>query len=222
MREIRMSGSVGRGLRPPYPIRTEAEQGVGYRYEAATVGRTGAVAYAGLRAASVTRPVLIDCRRATLKHYHHERLPMNDEELLARINELVQEEHTLQEQEEAGELTDPDHSRMRALKIALDQCWDLLRQRRARRANDQDPDGARPRPEEVVEGYIQERLSQTEGRSTFTTINTAQDLVGGLAVGRDGSIFVIRASYDEPGGGTGLEELSPSGESMGKFAYCKP
>ncbi len=80
---------------------------------------------------------------------------MNDEELLARINALVQEEHTLQEQEEAGELTDPDHSRMRALEIALDQCWDLLRRRRARRANDQDPDAARARPEDVVEGYIQ-------------------------------------------------------------------
>ncbi len=80
---------------------------------------------------------------------------MNDEELLARINELVQEEHTLQEQEEAGELADLDHSRMRALEIALDQCWDLLRRRRARRANDQDPDEAQVRPEEVVEGYIQ-------------------------------------------------------------------
>ncbi len=80
---------------------------------------------------------------------------MNDEELLARINELVQEEHTLQEQEEAGELADLDHSRMRALEIALDQCWDLLRRRRARRANDQDPDEAQLRPEEVVEGYIQ-------------------------------------------------------------------
>lgn len=77
---------------------------------------------------------------------------MNDEELLARINELVQEEHTLQEQEAAGELTDPDHSRMRALEIALDQCWDLLRRRRA---NDQDPNEAGLRPEEVVEGYIQ-------------------------------------------------------------------
>ena len=80
---------------------------------------------------------------------------MNDEELLARINDLVHEEHTLQEREEAGELTDPDHSRMRALEIALDQCWDLLRRRRARRANDQGPDEAGLRPEEVVEGYIQ-------------------------------------------------------------------
>ncbi len=80
---------------------------------------------------------------------------MNDEKLLARINELVQEEHTLQEQEEAGELADPDHSRMQELEIALDQCWDLLRRRRARRANDQDPDEAQLRPEEVVEGYIQ-------------------------------------------------------------------
>ncbi len=80
---------------------------------------------------------------------------MNDEELLARINDLVLEEHTLQEREEAGELTDPDHSRMRALEIALDQCWDLLRRRRARRANDQNPDEAGLRPEEVVEGYIQ-------------------------------------------------------------------
>lgn len=70
--------------------------------------------------------------------------------------------------------------------------------------------------------FAVQRVSQAKGRYTFTTINTAQDQVGGLAVGRDGSIFVIRASYDEPGGGSSLEELSPSGDSMGKFAYCKP
>ena len=46
-------------------------------------------------------------------------------------------------------------SRLRATEVALDQCWDLLRQRRARRYAGQDPDGAQVRPKDVVEGYQQ-------------------------------------------------------------------
>ena len=46
-------------------------------------------------------------------------------------------------------------SRLRAIEVSLDQCWDLLRQRRARRATGQDPDDAQVRPEGVVEGYQQ-------------------------------------------------------------------
>ncbi|HXW38833.1 MAG TPA: DUF2630 family protein [Acidimicrobiales bacterium] len=44
---------------------------------------------------------------------------------------------------------------MRALEVSLDQCWDLLRQRRARRHSGLDPDDAAPRPTDVVEGYQQ-------------------------------------------------------------------
>jgi hypothetical protein len=80
---------------------------------------------------------------------------MNDQEILNRINQLVQEEHDLLSKEERGELTDPGNERMRALEVTLDQCWDLLRQRRARRAAGGDPDTAQVRPAEVVEHYKQ-------------------------------------------------------------------
>jgi hypothetical protein len=80
---------------------------------------------------------------------------VNDQEILSRINQLVQEEHTLLGQEERGELTDPGNERMRTLEVTLDQCWDLLRQRRARRAAGGDPDTAQVRPAEVVEHYKQ-------------------------------------------------------------------
>jgi hypothetical protein len=80
---------------------------------------------------------------------------MNDQEILNRINQLVQEEHDLLSQEEQGEITDPGNERMRALEVTLDQCWDLLRQRRARREFGADPDEAHVRSAEVVEHYKQ-------------------------------------------------------------------
>ena len=52
-------------------------------------------------------------------------------------------------------LTDADQRRLRELEVQLDQCWDLLRQRRARRHAGQDPDAAEARDEGVVEGYQQ-------------------------------------------------------------------
>ena len=68
---------------------------------------------------------------------------MNDDELIHRISTLVDEEHHL----EQGEGDDPARvSRLRELEVALDQCWDLLRQRRARRETGQDPEAAAPRP----------------------------------------------------------------------------
>jgi hypothetical protein len=80
---------------------------------------------------------------------------MNDAELVKRINELVEEEHQL-EQAHVGEgLGEDDTARMRSLEVALDQCWDLLRQRRARRAAGQDPDDAGVRPPHEVENYQQ-------------------------------------------------------------------
>ncbi len=80
---------------------------------------------------------------------------MNDNQVLAHIKELVDEEHDLLQREASGEVTDPDHARRRALEEQLDQLWDLLRQRRARREFGRDPDEARLRPVEEVEGYVQ-------------------------------------------------------------------
>jgi hypothetical protein len=73
---------------------------------------------------------------------------MADDELIATIHKLVDEEHEIR----AGGEPDPD--RLAHLEVTLDQCWDLLRQRRARRDNHQ-PDTSDVRPERVVEGYQQ-------------------------------------------------------------------
>ena len=80
---------------------------------------------------------------------------MNDTEILSRIQELVNEEHELLKKEEHGELEGDQHERVRALQVNLDQCWDLLRQRRARREFGQNPDEAEVRGANVVENYKQ-------------------------------------------------------------------
>jgi hypothetical protein len=81
---------------------------------------------------------------------------MDDLQLVQRINELAEEEHRLERSHAAGEgLSDDDAKRLRDLEVALDQCWDLLRQRRARREFGQDPDSAKARSEDVVEHYQQ-------------------------------------------------------------------
>lgn len=80
---------------------------------------------------------------------------MNDGEILSRISSLVDEEHELLQMEAEGQLTDPHRERMHSLEVALDQCWDLLRQRRARRSAGLDPDGAQPRDAATVEHYQQ-------------------------------------------------------------------
>jgi len=72
-----------------------------------------------------------------------------DEDLFTRINGLVQEEHQLRE---GGAV---DAARLRELEEQLDQCWDLLRQRRAKREFDQDPDEAASRSVDTVEHYRQ-------------------------------------------------------------------
>jgi len=60
---------------------------------------------------------------------------MDVHEVLGRINELAREEHELFERESHGRVTDADRERLRRLEVTLDQCWDLLRQRRARRGS---------------------------------------------------------------------------------------
>jgi hypothetical protein len=80
---------------------------------------------------------------------------MDDTEVIKRIGALVEEEHAL-ERDTSGEGPDPETTeRLRELEVALDQCWDLLRQRRARRETGGDPDEASVRPPEVVERYRQ-------------------------------------------------------------------
>ena len=80
---------------------------------------------------------------------------MDDERIHERIEQLVGEEHELYERGAEGGLNDAEHRRLESIKIGLDQAWDLLRQRRALRDAGGDPDAARVRDPEVVEGYEQ-------------------------------------------------------------------
>jgi hypothetical protein len=80
---------------------------------------------------------------------------MDDSQVHATIEQLVAEEHELWEREAAGNASEADRRRLEALKVALDQCWDLLRQRRALREVGRDPDAADFRGPEVVERYEQ-------------------------------------------------------------------
>ena len=80
---------------------------------------------------------------------------MDDLDIVTRIGELADEEHRLERSHQGQPLDQDELGRLQSLEVALDQCWDLLRQRRARRAAGQDPDEASVRPESVVEGYQQ-------------------------------------------------------------------
>jgi hypothetical protein len=81
---------------------------------------------------------------------------MDDKEILGRIDELMKTEHELRAKLAAGQLTtDEEHAALRSAEEALDQCWDLLRQRRARREFGDDVDQASARPVSEVEGYLQ-------------------------------------------------------------------
>jgi hypothetical protein len=80
---------------------------------------------------------------------------VDDLEVVRRINELADEEHQLERAHAGTPLGDDDLQRLREVEVALDQCWDLLRQRRARRSAGADPDDASARPAETVEGYQQ-------------------------------------------------------------------
>jgi hypothetical protein len=81
---------------------------------------------------------------------------MDDKEILAHIGELIKTEHTLREQLTAGQLSSAqEREQLRAAEEALDQCWDLLRQRRARREFGENPNEAAARPVSEVESYQQ-------------------------------------------------------------------
>ncbi|TCC47627.1 DUF2630 family protein [Kribbella capetownensis] len=79
----------------------------------------------------------------------------DDKSLFSRIDELVAEEHDLRTKHAGGKINDADeHARLRALEVELDQCWDLLRQRRAKREFGENPDTAAARSADTVEGYL--------------------------------------------------------------------
>ena len=77
---------------------------------------------------------------------------MDEKDILSRISALVDEEHTLRE---GTDHSDDEHARMQELEVQLDQCWDLLRQRRAKRQYGDDPEEAAARPASEVENYLQ-------------------------------------------------------------------
>lgn len=81
---------------------------------------------------------------------------MDDTEILGHIDELIKTEHQLRSRLAAGDLNSEDeHAQLRSAEEALDQCWDLLRQRRARREFGEDPAEAAVRPVSDVEDYLQ-------------------------------------------------------------------
>ena len=77
---------------------------------------------------------------------------MDEQDIFDRINSLVDEEHKLRE---GTEHTEEQRARIAALEVQLDQAWDLLRQRRAKRQYDENPEDAEVRPTAEVEGYLQ-------------------------------------------------------------------
>ena len=79
---------------------------------------------------------------------------MDDADVIARINELAEEEHRLFAKESAGDASEQERLRIADIQVTLDQCWDLLHQRRALRDAGMDPTDAQVRDETTVEGYV--------------------------------------------------------------------
>lgn len=83
-------------------------------------------------------------------------VPMTEQDILARIKQLVDDEHSLRSKATSGEV-DPvtERQRLAELEVMLDQCWDLLRQRRTRIDAGNAPDDAQVNSPRQVEGYLQ-------------------------------------------------------------------
>ena len=78
-----------------------------------------------------------------------------DQDILSEVNKLVAEEKELRGKLQHHEIDETEeHKRLRAVEVQLDQCWDLLRQRRALRETGGDPSTAQVRPVDQVEGYL--------------------------------------------------------------------
>ena len=94
-------------------------------------------------------------RRSDDGNLGHTGAVAEDNETLARIHDLVAKERELREQLVHRQIDESEeNARLRAIEIELDQCWDLLRQRRALRETGGDPRDASVRPGDEVEGYL--------------------------------------------------------------------
>jgi hypothetical protein len=80
---------------------------------------------------------------------------MQDKQVLNQISNLVDEEHELLNAGESQELTGEQHDRLKEIQVSLDQCWDLLRRRRAKRGVGEDPNEAHVRDASTVERYLE-------------------------------------------------------------------
>ena len=81
---------------------------------------------------------------------------MNDRDILGRVHELVEEEHALRQQLVGGEIDGAaERERLQVVENELDQCWDLLRRRRAAQDAGRDPSDAEVRSVQEVRGYLQ-------------------------------------------------------------------
>jgi hypothetical protein len=80
---------------------------------------------------------------------------MDDSTILQKVSDLTEEEKRLEESHELEALSKEQVARLHAIEVELDQCWDLLRRRRARRVAGLNPDGEGVRSESVVENYEQ-------------------------------------------------------------------
>ena len=107
---------------------------------------------------SVDEPSRTTVRHRAGRNRHHPpapnayRMGMTDDRIHENIEKLVAEEHELWSREGAGAATEGDRRRLEQVRVSLDRCWDLLRQRRALREFGGDADQARVRSEETVEG----------------------------------------------------------------------
>jgi hypothetical protein len=101
-------------------------------------------------------PVVAPRRGGARDRVEQEVVTMQDQEIVRRVSELVEHEHELRSQLRAGKvISEEGRARLDAVEVQLDQCWDLLRQRRARREFAEDPAEAELRDPEVVEHYQQ-------------------------------------------------------------------
>ena len=79
---------------------------------------------------------------------------MDDKQILAEINKLAEKEKELFRREAADGVSDDERAQLKKIEVTLDQCWDLLHQRRARRSAGLDPDAAEVRDAGTVEKYM--------------------------------------------------------------------
>jgi len=84
------------------------------------------------------------------------RVDVDQEQILARITSMVDDERRLRDAVASGQIDSAtEHERLGQIERELDQCWDLLRQRRAKSEFGENPDEAQVRPTSQVEGYLE-------------------------------------------------------------------